>query len=189
MAKRNDKGSPPTITSRTALVLSGQTMEAAYRVPKLQPTAPGVWRQEFEKVAWTDASTGMSCIIRRMAGGYLAGFVAVPPGHPIYGWSAEAVPTATIHVHGGLNYARPCDSQGPEDTSICHVRADEARDHDDAWWLGFSCNGLADLIPDDRSHANEALRLGVEQEYRDVRYVFDQCTSLAHDLSLEGESQ
>jgi hypothetical protein len=189
MANLSSQGGVPAPASKSTAVLCGRTMEAVYHVPMLQPKAPGAWRLEFEKVAWTDATTGLPCIIRRMAGGFLAGFVAVPSGHPLYGWSAEAVPASAVHIHGGLNYARPCDSRGPEDTSICHVRADKVRDHDDAWWLGFSCNGLADLIPDDSSHANEALRLGIEQEYRNVQYVFDQCTSLAHDLSLAGESQ
>ncbi len=161
----------------------------AYRVPDLQPSAKGAWRREPDKLAWTDPATGYPCIIRSNEGGHLSGFVGVPAGHPLFGWSADALPPGLMEVHGGLDYAQPCDESGPEERSVCHV-GDRARGHDDRWWVGFSCNQLADLVPDDPAHTREAQRLGIEQTYRDAEYVFDQCTDLASQLKAvehEGE--
>ncbi|MBJ6121949.1 hypothetical protein [Sphingomonas mollis] len=182
MAKRSAT-KPPAIMPRTDIVVAGQRMDVAYRVPALAAKAPGPWQREADKVAWTDPSTGYACIIRRMPGGHLGGFVAVPAGHPLAGWTAEAVPPQQVRAHGGLDYARACDERGPEAVSICHVKPDVAGAHDTAWWFGFSCDQPDDLVPDHAAHAAEARQLGVAQTYRNAEYVLDRCTELAADLA------
>lgn len=180
MAKRPGRTTLPAVRSERAIC--GQSMEAVYHVPALQPAVPGPWTGEADKLAWTDPATGLQCIIRRAPGGFFCGYVAVGLGHPLFGFRADAVPTAISAVHGGLNYAAPCDEQAPEETSICHV-AERQLTRSDQWWFGFSCNQMTDLIPEDDAHAAEAQQLGLDQEYRDERYLFGACTELAGQLS------
>ena len=163
-------------------VVCGQIMEAAYHVADLHPKAEGPWRREAEKLAWTDPQTGLSCIIRRDLGGHLAGFVAIERDHPLYGFDARAIPRTVIHAHAGLSFSDRCDADGPEELSICHVSGRRAA-HDDKWWLGFACDSISDFIPGLPAHAAEARDLGIEQFYRDERYVFTQVTDLAAQLA------
>lgn len=180
MAKRPRKMTLPAV--RSDRTICDQSMEAVYHVPALQPALRGPWSSEADKLAWTDPATGLHCIIRRAPGGFLCGYVAVGLGHPLFGFRADAVPTAMSAVHGGLTYAAPCDEQAPEETSICHV-AEGQLTHTDQWWFGFSCNQITDLIPEDDAHATKAQQLGLDQEYRDERYLVGACTELAGQLS------
>lgn len=180
MAKRPNKRLLPTV--RRDRTICGQFMEAVYHVPALQPAVKGPWSREADKLAWTDPATGLHCIIRRAPGGFLCGYVAVGLGHPLFGFRADAVPTAMSAVHGGLTYAAPCDEQAPEETSICHV-AERQPTQTDQWWFGFSCNQITDLIPEDDAHAAKAQQLGLDQEYRDQRYLVGACTQLAGQLT------
>ena len=191
MAKRTSKSVARRFAVRTDLVIAGRHIEVAYRVPDLQPRLQGPWSLEHDKIAWTDPATGLHCIVRRMRGGNLGAFVAVPRGHAIFGYSAEAIPPGLLRTHGGVDYAQACDDRGPEDRSICHVHvhSGNVERHDDAWWLGTVCDEIGDLIPDDVGHATEARRLGIDQVYRDEGYAIDLCTALAHDLALLGETR
>lgn len=181
MAKRpRKKMTLPAV--RSERTICGQSMEAVYHVPALQPALRGPWSSEADKLAWTDPATGLCCIIRRAPGGFLRGYVAVGLGHPLFGFRADAVPTAISAVHGGLTYAAPCDEQAPEETSICHV-AERQLTHADQWWFGFSCNQITDLIPEDAAHAAKAQHLGLDQEYRHERYLVGACTQLARQLT------
>ena len=181
---------PPKTTTLSALqagrTIRNQAMGAVHHVPALQPKSRGAWSQEADKVAWTDRLTGLQCIIRRSEKGFLCGFVAVSPDHPLFGFRADAVPSGIVSVHGGLNYASPCDEQAPEEIAICHVhdgQAGHGSDRAGQWWFGFSCNQMGDVIPGDGAHRENAEQLGIEQEYRDERYLFDQCTNLAAQLA------
>ncbi len=167
-------------------VVSGQPMDAVYYVPALQPKLAGTWRREPDKLAWIDPSTGLQCIIRRAEKGFLCGYVAVDLDHPLFGFRADAVPAGFISVHGGLNYAAPCDEQAPEEFSICHVSDPlpvQGGGSKDQWWFGFSCNQTADMIPGDEAHAEKAEQLAIDQEYRDEQFLFHQCSKLAAQLA------
>lgn len=182
MARTPKTGSTGLPTSHRSHVVHGQEMEAVYRVPGLQPKAAGPWRREAEKIAWTDPQTGLACIVRREQDGNLAGYVAVEPGHPLYGFDAHAIPREAIQVHGGLSYSAPCDETGPEAVSVCHVSDRRAR-HDDKWWLGFACDKIYDFVPENPFNALSARTLGIEQTYRDEEYVVLQCMDLAAQLN------
>jgi len=186
--KRTAKTSKSSSAS-SDIVVEGQPVDVAYRVPAVQPAAAGPWRAEADKIAWTDPHTGYPCIIRRERnGGHLAFFVGLPESHPLYGWEAKAIPASLVDVPGGLDYSAPCDQNGPEDRSICHVPTGAT--HGDLWWLGTRCNRITDLIPDDKRHAARAQRLGITQIYRSVGELFTRCTILASnlkDLEAEGD--
>lgn len=146
-------------------------VDAVYEVRELHPSGDGPWSVEAEKIAWTDEMSGYACIIRRAPqGGHLCGYVAVPPGHPLFGMNPYAFVGLGIGVHGGISYASECQRWQPEHRSICHVTAAEARmtreqaearamreqlvhanaealRHDDAWWFGFECNQPDDVSP------------------------------------------
>lgn len=188
MAKRPKQTNLPMVRAERAVF--GQQMAMVYHVPALKPRAPGPWRCEADKLAWTDAATGLQCIIRRSARGFLCGYVAVGADHPLFGFRGDAVPAGIVTVHGGLDYASPCDHRAPEETSICDVPDRHApREGIDQWWFGFSCGQVTDLIPGDDAHTGEAQQLGLDQEYRDERYLFEQCTGLAAQLAAAAERQ
>lgn len=188
---------------------------AVYRVEGLKSREPGPWLGEADKVAWLDPASGYECIILRQAdGGHLGGYVGVPPGHPLHGYDAGVVPEELgIEVHGGLSYAAACEA-GPasgrrlrdEARRICHVDvahptlaaryADHPRfsdryatdyrvRHDDAWWFGFRCDHLYDVVPDRVGRADRPerfLQREVGRTYRDEGYVHDQVLNLAAQL-------
>ena len=158
------------------------------------PGAPGPWRNEPDKVAWIDARTGKDCILLRQIGGHWSGFVAVGVEHPLWGYSADAIPaSAGLHVHGPIDYAEACDESGSPETSVCHVtignsgsarrsapqRSDTSGDVDRTnWWFGFSADQAADYVPDRK----RPLEREEGQVYRDMDYMFHEVTHLASQL-------
>lgn len=154
----------------------------------------GPWRGEPDKIAWVDASTGKDCILLRQHGGHWSGFVAVSIAHPLWGFSADAIPApAGIHVHGPIDSAAPCDESGAPETSVCHVtigssrparrsapqRSSTSGDVDRTnWWFGFSADQAADYVP----NHNRPLEREEGQVYRDMDYMFEEVTKLASQL-------
>ena len=153
-----------------------------------------------DKIAWRDPATGYECIIMRNShGGYLSGYVAVPPDHPLYGFDHDAIPPdLDIEVHGGLTYSSVCD-EGPsprgrlmsEARSICHVpqrfaaiehATDYRAGHDRAWWFGFECNHVYDVVPGDRTDRSRFLGSETGATFRDEAYVYGQVVDLAAQL-------
>jgi hypothetical protein len=152
----------------------------------------GPWDDEPDKVSWTDQATGRPCLIVRNRLGALCGYVAVDPGHPLYGIGYSDVPDA-VHeaAHGGLTYASPCQEVEDEAHGICHVPEPGAPD--DVWWLGFDCAHAGDLAP-----AMEATRRELDMpsfpglprdKYRTVGYVRRRCEDLAAALASAGDPE
>ena len=141
----------------------------------------GPWRSELDKAVWTDPATGMDCMHRRCAdGGYLCGYVAVEPGHPLYGFEHDAIPAALgVTAHRGLVESGLCE-HGMESEAMCHIPA-EGRPHD-VWWFGFRCDEVGDDLPDRRS--GDA-RYGSNHSgvYRTTEYVRRECEKLAMRLA------
>lgn len=163
-------------------------VDAVYHVPAVHRPGPGRWSREADKIAWTDASTGLGCIIRReRSGGHLAGYVGVGPDHPLFGVEWQAIPASLdIEVHGGISYAAACDESGPEEIAVCHVpRGTSPGSEGHVWWMGFECNHITDLVPDrtDGNAGDTTLVHGVTPVYRDEAYVFGQVTDLAAQLA------
>lgn len=203
MARKNTKtGNVSQVPAERTYIVGDVLADAAYRVDDRHPQGDGPWKMEADKVAWRDPATGLDCIIRRApSGGYLCGYVAVPPGHPLFGFEGDALAALGIRPHGGVNHSSPCEELEPEPISICHVRERDPAlrrrryraaaaevDHDDAWWFGFSCDKPGDLQPTqpDAPASRRAAQVGLKNVYRDERYVLAHVVDLAAQLNAIG---
>lgn len=176
--------------------IPGTTIEPleTYTVAAVHPPGAGPWSTEADKIAWIDADTELPCIMRRGEDGALRGYVGVGPGHPFFGMRHDALPhDPGLTVHGGVDYAEPCDEQGPPAMSVCHVhdlRQGHAADEEKGlvrlalpaqlWWFGFSCNHTYDLVPG-AEHYRE-LQAETGRVYRDQTYVAREIADLAAQL-------
>jgi hypothetical protein len=181
MAKKPTKKSVPARNPAPLVYPIANTAikpEQLYELPARMPKIDGPWRSEAGKIAWTDEATGLGCIILRRPDGALAGYVGIPPAHPLAGFEADAIAASTgVGVHGGLTYSRACDARGPEELRVCHVRSGDLAD---LWWLGFACNLPSDFVST-RDKADDE-RSG-SKTYRTEGYVFEECTRLAAQLA------
>jgi len=161
----------------------------------------GINRGEADKIAWRDPATGYECIVLRdVEQRFLRGYVGIPPSHPLYGYSHDAIPADLgIEIHGGLTYGAACEVPAQRETwikgeavRICHTtirpkvrklvpgtNATDHKPHDDAWWLGFACNHPGDVIP--RRGPSRVID-GVRPVYRDDDYVVTEVLNLAAQL-------
>lgn len=207
MAKGSTKGQDVVQVAPVSSYYIGEVLaDRAFRVDDRHPDGDGPWKMEADKVAWRDPATNMDCIIRRSKqGGYLCGYVAVPPGHPTFGFDGDALAALGIHPHGGVDHGAPCEEWVPEPVSVCHVRERDAairrnttkaaaaaeidRQHDDAWWFGFNCDKPGDLQPGQRNAAatDRGSRVGVRSVYRDENYVLAHVVDLAAQLHAIGK--
>lgn len=103
----------------------------AYKVDRTG-WAPGPWDGEPEdRVDWEHA--GLPCFaLRHLDFGNWAGYVGVPPGHPLYGAAAEDSGLAVC-------YSAACSPP------ICHVP--KPGTSDEVWWFGFDCAHAWDITP------------------------------------------
>ncbi|MFN3727610.1 MAG: hypothetical protein ACK4SZ_15055 [Allosphingosinicella sp.] len=197
------EGKTALLASQLYALGDASVVADVYFVSGLKSTKDGPWLGEADKIAWLDEASGYECIIMRASGGgHLCGYVGVPPEHPLYGFEHEAIPpNLDIEVHGGLSYSALCQ-HGPspapgvatEARRICHVSTRRARhgavehatdyrvQRDDAWWFGFECNHVYDVVPDERSHANRFLAAETGAVYRDEAYVHQEVINLAAQL-------
>jgi hypothetical protein len=198
--------SPPALCQRLVLGDHAIHAEEILQIPERRPTGAGAWQHEPDRVAWRDAASGYSCLILRQPSGALAGYVAVGPEHPLWGYQADAIPTELgLTAHRGLTYSATCQENAPPRLRICHphdsmrLRGGEqphVPDHKDsaasgasnAWWFGFACEHAGDLMPRSSARNNHRREDG-PPVYRDLAYVAAQTLSLARQLkALEEES-
>lgn len=148
----------------------------------------GPWDDEPDKIQYTDAASGLPClIIRNPSMGSLCGYVGVPPDHPWHGqdiWEMKDPPEA----HGGVNYSAFCADEMPEEMGICHVPGSDDPPH--VWWFGYACDHLVTM---DRCPAMEALLVSLGgapmprgdlfyPSYKRVEFVMDQNAMLAEQI-------
>ena len=169
--------------------------QQAFVIPDHRPNLPGPWSHEpVDKLAWRDAATNLDCILLRQASGVWAGYVAVPPGHPLHGFNVDALPpSAGLSPHGGIDYAEACSREDPEELQICHVHvhvrsgpsaANTAQD--DAWWFGFAADKPGDLVPEG---VRPILAIEEGETYRTIEYMYDETVRLARQLKKIGGSR
>lgn len=136
----------------------------------------GPWQKEPDRKEWRDKETGLNCMaIRNIGGGVWCGYVGVSSSHPAYGKDYYDV---DVDVHGGLTYANKCSGK------ICHVP--EPGEPDDIWWLGFDCGHCFDFAPAMVARLREigsVHQFNLDEIYRDLEYVEEQCTKLASQLA------
>jgi hypothetical protein len=143
------------------------------REEKLAEFGEGPWLEEPDREEFR--AQGLPCIIRRHKElGFLCGYVAVPPGHPLHGMDCQAAyALARLRAHGdAVTYAQPCADD------ICHVP--RPGEPDDVWWFGFHCGYGWDCIPQHGPWLGREPRL---EEYRDLAYVRSECEALALQLA------
>ena len=174
---------------------------AVYHVEDRHPRSDGPWEEEADKTAWWDEGTGLGCIIRRSKDGSLAGFVAVPREHDLFGFSHVALQSLGIVVHGGVNYSEPCNENEVESVSVCHVPRIQVRvaeqitgsrlDAHELWWFGFSCDHSYDFVPSPMKRPGDGMKIvhghDVAQTYRNEGYVYNQVVQLAAQLKALGD--
>ena len=148
----------------------------------------GPWKSEPDKEVWIDAETGLDCMIRRGGGGALCGYVGIPEGHPCFGLDDRHEQVYELEVHGGINFASPCQ-EGPKEKVVCHTP--ESERPDTVWWLGFDCGHYCDFMPEHQHLLPPHLRsrFSVDGVYRDCDYVKQQCVQLAQQLAAMVEQK
>lgn len=133
--------------------------------------AEGPWQEEPDYVAWVDETTMYPCVARRNIFGAWGGYVGVDSSHPLYAVNTLAEVYDFIEVHRGIHY-----------TSFS---MDESRNFEPPirhWWIGFDCMEPNDLLPHS-VHQIRPPRKRKNRAYRDLPYVKDQVTKLAHQLA------
>jgi hypothetical protein len=160
----------------------------------------GPWDDEPDKMQWTDAATGLPCMIHRNQFGAWCGYVGVGPTHPAHGKTGDDL---DLSAHGSVNFADRCDPHFNPETGqgVCHLP--EPGEPDDVWWLGFDCAhawdfvpGMAALMRPDpfdvaigdpssvrRDNLQRVYRSMMSNDvYRDIAYVRAECALLAAQL-------
>lgn len=182
----------------------GDTKITALQVwqnPDRKPSERGPWDEEGDKVAWVDEQTGLGCIMLRQKNGTLSGYVGIGPDHPLFGFTADAVPVDIANcVHGGVTYGKECEvnrfareeygTPRKERYTVCHtpltrvvrnyrtVQTTKNKfEHEEIWWLGFDTDHVGDLVP-----KGSNLRPKKGDVYRNQAYVYDECIAFARRL-------
>lgn len=155
---------------------------------------PGPWDGEPDKASWTDEATGLPCLAVRGNPhfGIWCGYVAVEPGHPLHGKSADET---ELYAHGDVNFSSSCMDDAPVERSVCHVP--EPGKSGDVWWFGFDCGHAFDVQPAMLAwmrNADLPSRLltedgdpawpgGPRSSYKTLGYVKAECAELAKQLA------
>jgi hypothetical protein len=140
--------------------------------------ADGPWKNEPDKAQWI-GEAGLDCLIVRGPSGALCGYVGVPPEHPLYEKCYQDIKAANgdyFDVHGGLTFADACQPTEDPSKNICHL--EETAANKKVWWFGFDCAHSGDTCP-----GYPSLFPGGYQTYKSIRYVQQQCESLARQLA------
>jgi hypothetical protein len=136
----------------------------------------GPWDKEPDRIEFEHAE--LPCLMLRQTSGHWCGYVAVPPGHLLYGKDYDDV---DVDVHGGLTYSeqkKPAlDKIVPQDISLEGLPAN-------VWWFGFDCAHYMDKTPHlPFFYTFDASLDGI---YRDVKYVELEIKKLAEQLKRLG---
>ncbi|WP_462370335.1 hypothetical protein [Oxalobacter formigenes] len=120
----------------------------------------GPWMSEPDYEKWTDAATGLECLIRRSVTGALCGYVKIPEDNPLHNVAYQNKPLSQILVHGGLTFAGDIENDGQ-------------------YWVGFDCAHYTDICP--AIFIMPGFNRG---EYKDIEFVRQQCRLLADQVSV-----
>lgn len=86
----------------------------------------GPWMSEPDYEKWTDAATGLECVIERGFHGALLGYVKIPKAHPDHGIDYTNAPFRHMYVHGRLTFSGDLENDGQ-------------------YWVGFDCAHYNDI--------------------------------------------
>lgn len=147
----------------------------------------GPWKNEPDKMQFTDPDTGLPClVVRSPNSGALCGYVGVHETHPVFGKDYDDV---DVEVHGGLTFASLCvDDPERKEHGICHIV--EPGEDDRVWWLGFDTAHGMDYMPAFTLRMEE--KFGVSpfpdppSQYKTLDYVKAEVAHLAEQLAAAG---
>lgn len=105
----------------------------------LERWGDGPWLSEPDRVSWVDPTTERPCLVTRHEMGYLCGYVAVDPGHPLHQADSDKLDSLAAPV----DYSDFCQT-GPG-AKVCHVPAPGKPA--DVWWFGFHSGHYNQLTP------------------------------------------
>lgn len=155
----------------------------------------GVWNTEPDRVDWKTAA-GFPAIALRHTSGHWCGYVAVPPGHPLFPVKDrsgdESEYDDAVQVHGGVTYSGFCGGH------VCHVAG--PGEPSNVFWLGFDFAHLGDASPGSDADPKwtkwssdgrtaywgpkaSYCRGEVKGVYRELAYVRDQCERVGRQLA------
>lgn len=125
----------------------------------------GDWKDEPDRVVWTDWNTGLICLINRHhRDGFLCGYVGVTDNHPLHGQDHNKLNFNSIVDFSGVPLTNSDEQRGLWRVNFFH-------------WFGFGFNHAYDLIP-----TEQQLEFGLNVTYKDVDYVKSECRKLAAQL-------
>lgn len=130
-------------------------------------------------MAWMDDRTGYNCYMIRNEVGAWAGYVALLPGHPMYGKEMEEFRGSV--AHGGITFAQEIHIANFGD----EVKAWGFDYPADVFWMvGFDCMHPLDHAPGmDEAFKNMPLRIPLPKMiYRDKDYVQASVRQLAAQM-------
>lgn len=139
----------------------------------------GPWLAEPDRVEWVDPATERPCLVFRHDMGYLCGYAAVDPGHPLHQVDRSGLDLMSAPV----DYTAFCQ-EGP-DAKICHVPAPGKPA--DVWWFGFHSAHYNHLVPLMFSPMMRAL--GIRRDpppgyiYQGMTRVITRVKALARELA------
>lgn len=137
---------------------------------------PGPWITEPDWAAWVDEQSGYPCAAQRNHSGSWCGYVFIPDGHPIDTPRQQPVFDDDIGAPADLTMGDPVwlDCHGGV-TWHRHMDIPEAGLSGTA--VGFDCSHSGDRSPTEKWAGGT---------YCDLRYVINETTSLAEQISEYG---
>lgn len=121
---------------------------------------------------------GLRCLVIAQPMGHRCGYVGLPKGHALYGFSGEHLEDChSLRVHGGITY--------------CGNRGGYPLENSDLWWLGFDCahhGDARDLSLMDETTAsyyrgNPLFKKKAWETIKDATYVEAELRQLAEQIA------
>lgn len=130
----------------------------------------GPWHSEPDEMDWVDDATGLQCLILRMSGGALCGYVGVKSHHPLFGKNYDDEEVYDLWCHGGLAFSESFAALWSK--------------FEGYWFFGFDCAHSGDFSPGHAAVLRQ-IRAGGRHpgdSYRDLAFVKREVEGLARQL-------
>ncbi|MFM5887943.1 MAG: hypothetical protein ACKOQS_06580 [Dolichospermum sp.] len=133
----------------------------------------GEWQQETDRIEWV--YLGFPCLIVRQDGGWLCGYVGIPPTHPYYGKDMEDKELKEIYTDKKINFSE-VSQQIDDPRAVNHQLLPTDKNY---WWIGFDCCHYDDVFP----RIIQFYNFRSDTSYKNVEYVKTQVEFLARQLN------
>jgi hypothetical protein len=135
--------------------------------------AEGEWQQEPDRIEWVYLD--FPCLIVRQDGGWLCGYVGIPPTHPYYGKDMLDNEIKEIQVHRKITLSE-ISQQSDDPRAVCYRLLPN---YDNYWWIGFDCCHSEDALP----IMMNFYRFQDSASYKNVEFVKNEVEYLARELN------